>query len=156
MSPIVAGGLGHVDAFQQVGVGEGHVKELTDLTDRSALFVPEGVLVVAGVGALPRLVSLETILAGQTAVTAVSPGQLRGEPSEGVVNGPGDDEVVVDDHQETDHQHAVAQALSNGRHPAEDLQWALACPLTQGELHEEERQAGDQQHGQVGDQESHA
>ena len=130
MSPVVAGGLRHVEALHQVGVGESHVEELTDLTDRSALFVPEGVLVVAGIGALPCLVSLVTVLTGQTPVTTVSPGQLRGEASEGVVDGPGDDEIVVDHHQETDHQHPVAQALSNGRHPAKDLQWALPCPLS--------------------------
>ena len=131
VSPIVAGRLRHVKTLHQVCLryGEVHVEELADLADRSALFVPEGVLIVAGVSALPRLVALVTVLAGQTAVTTVSPGQLGGEPGERVVDGPGDDEVVVDHHQEADHQHAVAEALSNGRHSAKHLQWALPSPL---------------------------
>ena len=49
----------------------------------------------------------EAVEGGEGSVSTVCPWQLRGEPSEGVVDGPSDDQVVVDDDKEGDHQHSV-------------------------------------------------
>ena len=143
----------HGDVLQELRLAESHVEEHADLLDWSAGLVPEGVLTETAVGALESLISLVAVSAGETPVTTVGPGQLGGEPSECVVDGPGDDEVVVDDNQETDHQHPVAQSLGDGGHPPKDLERSLPSPLAQRELQEEEREARHHQHGQVGDEE---
>ena len=98
----------------------------------------------------------EAVKTGQGGVSTVGPWQLRGEPSEGVVDGPGDDQVVVDDDKEGDEQHAVSQTLGDGCHPPEHLEGALAGVLAQGELEEEEGEPGDQEHDEVSDQEGHS
>ena len=72
----------------------------------------------------------EAVVAGQGCVSTIGPGQLSGEPGEGVVDGPGNDEVVIDDHKEADHQHAIPQTLGCRSHSAKDLQWTLGSVLT--------------------------
>ena len=50
-------------------------------------------------------------------VATILPGQLRREAGKCVINGPGDDHVVVDADQEHDDEHSVAQALQGRHHP---------------------------------------
>ena len=127
MTPIVA---------HQTGAGavspraDPQTKGLTELRDWRTFLAPEGGG-RAGCETLCLLVSLVTVPAGEVVLTTSGPGQDSSKPGHCVVNSPGDDEVVVDHHQETDHQHPVAEALSNGRHPPKDLQWALSSPLAQ-------------------------
>ena len=115
-------------------LADGQVEVGADLGHRGAVPVPEGVE-AAGVEAGLLLHLLEAVLAGvHLRLTAVGPWQLwvdnkrsvaipclicyasiyiltRGEAGEGVVDGPGDDEVVVDSHQKGDEQHSVAKSL---------------------------------------------
>ena len=155
---IVSFVLAHEDSAVLSLVAHGEVELPAHLVHGGAAAVPESVR-VTGIEAsllLDLVVAVSACQCGISALAAVGPRQLGGEPREGVVDGPGNDQVVVDDHQEGDEQHAVAQALGDGRHPAEHLEGALARVLAQGELEEEEWEAGDQEHGQVGDQEGHA
>lgn len=73
--------------------------------------------------------------------------------SERVEERPRDDHVVVDDDEEGDEEHAVAQALEGGRQAAEQLVGAEAAVLADAQLQEEERQAGERQHRAVRHQE---
>ena len=50
-------------------------------------------------------------------VATILPGQLRREAGKCVINGPGDDHVVVDADQEHDDEHPVAKALHSRHHP---------------------------------------
>ena len=113
MSPVVAHGevvrvkvAGHVC----------HVVVVADLSHPSARIVVIGheafgarsaVFCHFFVEARRRVVIVATIL----------PGQLRREAGKCVINGPGDDHVVVDADQEHDDEHSVAQALQGRHHP---------------------------------------
>ena len=101
------------------------------LRHRRALLVPEGGA-VRGVEAFCLLQPHEAVGVGEGGVAAELPGQGRGEAGEGVEEGPGDDHVVVDDDEEGDDEHAVAEALHSGGHPAEELEGPLAGVLAQG------------------------
>ena len=92
---------------------------------------------------------MKTIDTCKTCVSTISPWEFRSEANKGVVDGPGNDEVVVDDHEEADHQHAVPEALGGRSHSAKHFQGSLGCVLTQGKLEEEEWKTRYQQHGQV-------
>ena len=87
----------------ELSLAESHVEELTEVGHWSAGLVPECLLAAGGVVALHGLLSLVAVPASQTVRATVSPRQLRGEPGKCVVDGPGNDEVVVDHDEETDH-----------------------------------------------------
>ena len=102
-----------------------------DRGHRAALPRPEG-RGGGGVEAVSFLEPREAVPAGEGGVAAELPGQGPGEARKGVEDGPGDDHVVVDDDQEGDDQHAVAETFEGRGHPAEDLEGPLAGVLTQG------------------------
>ena len=127
-------------------------KVATHLRDWRTFLVPEGQL-PASLLALNLLLPLETVLTGEVVFTTSSPWQRRSKAGKGVVDGPGDDEVVVDHHEEGDHQHPVAEPRHDGGQPGEELEGRDAGVLAQPQLQEEERQPRHQQHGEVGDEE---
>ena len=96
-------------------------KGLAELRDWRTFLAPEGGG-RAGCETLCLLVSLVTVPAGEVVLTTSGPGQDSSKPGHCVVNSPGDDEVVVDHHQEGDHQHPPAQTCSQWGQSGEDLQ----------------------------------
>ena len=135
--------------------GLGHVKILAHRSHTAALLVPKCVI-PAAVEALELLVPLEAVPAGEVRLTAICPGQLRGKASKCVVDCPSNDHVVINDNQEGNHQHAIAQPFKCWSNPAKQLDGSLPCILTKSKLKEEERQPRDEQHSDIGYQECHA
>ena len=106
---------------------------MTDLRDWRTFLVPEGEI-VPSLETLQVLLSVVAVPTGEVVITTSRPGQRLGEPSERVVDGPGDDEIVVDHHQEGDHQHPVAETRSYWSHSGEDLERRYSRILSQAQL----------------------
>lgn len=63
---------------------------------------------------LGLLQNSSTLTDGVEVVVAVSPGQDAGEGGEGVEEGPGEDEVVVDGHERRNHDHPPPKTCRGG------------------------------------------
>ena len=138
----VSGFIIHVESCTEVRVGE------------------TGAVVVshhsAGVGRIALLQLSLAVAANGVAlkVPAVLPGQIFGESHEEIEESPGTDDHVVDVDIESDQQHAVAQTLEGRHHPTKDLVGPHPGVLAHAQLDEEGGQTDDQEHQQVGDQET--
>ena len=86
-------------------------------------------------------------------VGAVGPGQVRGEGGEGVVDGPGDDHVVVEAHEARGQKVGESQTLEQRSHVGVEGDGAEGGVLTQADFEEEAGDADEEQHEGVGDQE---
>ena len=84
------------------------------------------------------------------------PGELRPEPVEHVVEGPGHDEGVVEDHHGRHGKDCVAQPLHDGGELGKYLGAGRAAVLTEDHLHEVERESAQQQADAVWDEEGAA
>ena len=72
------------------------------------------------------------------------------------MDGPGDDDVVVDGDEEGGHEHPEAEALHDGREAAEQPGGPGARVLSEGQLEEEEGESGEEEHDGVGEEEGAA
>ena len=90
-----------------------------------------------------------------TSFGAVTPGQAASESVESVedvVEGPGDDDDVVDVLQEHHHEGRVSDSLEDGTELADDAHPADPEVLTDGDLQKEERDPAGQHGHEVRDQ----
>lgn len=85
-------------------------------------------------------------------VATVFPGQVAGEGGEEVEEDVGNDHIVVDGHEPHDEQHGRAGTFEEGA-DLPDGQGPQAGELAQSELEEEEGEATDGQHEEVGHEE---
>ena len=89
-------------------------------------------------------------------VSAVRPGKRRREGGEEVVDGPGDDHVVVEAHHAGGQEVGEAQALEERGEVGVEGDRAHGGVLPEGDLHEEAGDADEEQHEGVGDEEGAA
>ena len=121
------------------------------------LHVRAGVVPVRfhSVGAIVAKLGHLLLVAGQSVevVATKLPRQLGLHSGECVEQGPRDDHVVVDGHQEGHVEHSVSQTLEGRGQPPEQLIGTESSILADGQLQEEEGQPGKGQHDGVSNQE---
>ena len=148
MCPVIT--HGEIELVQ--AVTQSLVVMLTQIFNVGAGVVPVGGQALA---ISIALISHSSVVTGHgvKVISTELPGELRGEASKGVEEGPGNDHVVIDGHKERHKQHSVAKSLEGGSHPTKNSGWSQSRVLANGELHEEERQTSQQKHQGVGHEE---
>ena len=119
MCPVIT--HGEIELVQ--AVTQSLVVVLTQIFNVGAGVVPVGCQALA---ISIALISHSSVVAGHgiKVISTELPGELRGETSKGVEEGPGNDHVVIDGHEECHKQHSITKSLEGWSHTAKNSGWS--------------------------------